>query len=162
MASSLAAIGRLDGLDDFLVRERGRRWSWSHTNCALWVADWIRDVSGIDPAAGMRGRADSPESWKALLAAEGGFVPIIGHAMDCCGFERTQSPDRGDVAIVSVPIAMCDRMPVVGTVAAICAAHGFRSAWPLFVTRSINGLHYERFAMVTAWRMVYRAEMTLH
>ena len=125
----------LDDLDNFLARERGRRWSWAHANCALWVADWIVELSGIDPAVGMRGRADTPEAWKALLDREGGFVPIIGYAMDTCGFERTQSPTRGDVAIVSVPISQGDRMPVVGTVAAICMAPGLRIAWPLFVAR---------------------------
>ena len=158
----MAACLKLDGLDEFLGYQRARRWSWAESNCALWVADWIVNVSGIDPAKGMRGRAETPEQWRALLEAEGGFMPIIGHAMDCCGFERTQSPHRGDVAIVSVPIALSNRMPVVGTVAAICMAPARFSEWPMFVVRSVRGLHFERFAMVTAWRMIYRADATVH
>lgn len=158
----MAACLKLDGLDGFLSRERGRSWSWADTNCALWVADWILDATGADPARAMRGHAADADGWKAVLERAGGFVPVIGHAMDCSGFERTQSPQRGDVAIVSVPIAKRDRMPVVGTVAAICLAPGSGTAWPLFVLRSIVGLHYERFALVAAWRIGRRALETVH
>jgi hypothetical protein len=154
--------GRATALDGFLIEARDLPFDWAETNCALWVADWIEYCSGIDPAASLRGRAHNTDEWKALLDAEGGFIPIIGHIMDCYGFERTQSPACGDVAIVTVPIAMCDRMPVVGTVAAICLAPASRSLWPGFVVRSLRGLHFERFSFVTAWRMIWRREMTTH
>ena len=149
-------------LQQFLFEQRERRFNWATTNCALWVSDWIRTASGIDPAVGMRGRAASAEQWKALLDDEGGFIPIIGHAMDACGFERTQSPARGDPMIVSVPISLCDRMPVVGVVAAICLAGADRHGWPMSVTRSVHGLHYERFSFVTAWRLIWRDSVTVH
>ncbi len=152
------AVGLIErsGLDDFLSASRARRWSWGETNCALWVADWVLLVTGTDPAASLRGRAHSADEWKVLLDHEGGFVQIIGYIMDTLGFERTQSPQPGDVAIVTVPIALSDRMPVVGTVAAICVAPASRSLWPTFVVRSIRGLHFERFSFVTAWRIVAR------
>jgi hypothetical protein len=144
-----------DALQTFLQTEGRRRWSWRDTNCGLWVADWIAQAGGRDPATTLRGRAETPEQWKALLNDEGGFVPVVGAVMDDAGYERTQSPRRGDVAIVSVPVSLAsDRMPVVGTVAGICVASASgQDLWPVSVVRSLRGLRYQRFAVVTAWRV---------
>jgi hypothetical protein len=146
----MAAI--LDALDLFLADARQRHWDWASVNCALWVADWVECATGIDPAHDWRGRGNDADDWKAALDDAGGFMPIIGEAMDA-GFDRTQSPQRGDVGIISVPVSRCDRMPVVGVVAGICAAPSMMNERPVFVARSIRALCFDRFPLVTAWEV---------
>lgn len=141
-----------DALDEFLQEAGNRPWSWRDVNCALWVADWIVGATGRDPAHAFRHRANTADEWKALLDREGGFAPIIGEAMDTAGFARTGSPRRGDVMMVSAPIALCGRMPVVGAIAGICVAPSRgEEQWPLGVARSLRGLVYQRFALIAAW-----------
>jgi len=156
----MAACLKLDSLDEFLAQERMRKWCWRDVNCAFWVADWIRSSTGIDPARDMRGQAASADEWYDVIKRRGGFMPIIGAAMDG-HWLRTQSPGRGDVGIVSVPVALCNRLPVVGAIAGICMAPATANAWPMFVCRSLRGLYYERLAMVTAWRLTWH-EQTMH
>ena len=140
-------MAALPELNAFLARERRKPWSWaSGQDCTLWVADWVMACSGRDPAAAYRGRYASADEAHELIKREGGFMPIIGYEMDRLGFARTAAPRDGDVGIVSAPVAMAERMPVVGTIAGI---HQGGRWW----CRGLRGLHHCDLPLVTAWRI---------
>lgn len=136
----------LVSLDAFIARSRRRPWQWGVADCAMWAADWVLEATGIDPATRYRGAYHDADRAQALLKQEGGYVPLIGWRMDQAGFQRTQSPQTGDIGIVNAPVGLCDRMPVVGTICAIRRG----SMW---VARSARGLHHQDFPLVTAWRI---------
>lgn len=136
-------------LVEFITEESQIPWSWETKNCGLWVSDWVERLTGVDPAAWLRGSATTAEGWQDFIKREGGFMPLVGWMMDSAGFARTGSPDIGDVGIVSAPIAISDRLPVVGT---ICAIRG-NATW---VARGITGIHYQNFPLVTAWDVTCR------
>jgi hypothetical protein len=134
-------------LQDFLARERRIPWRWGVKDCTLWVADWINERRGIDPAAPYRGQYDNADSCHALLKREGGFMPLVGWRLDEAGLDRTQSPRDGDVGIVSAPISLADRMPVVQTIMAIRGS----GAW--IMRMAPRGFHVEDVPTVTAWKV---------
>lgn len=141
-----AGVTRADRLKAFLDRQLDRRWSWGVVDCTMMVADWVRLEGLRDPAASFRGRYHDADTCHALIAAEGGFMPLIGFAMDECGFDRTQAPATGDVGLVNAPFKLSDRMPVVGTISAIRSG----DRW---VVRTLRGLQWWTFPTVTAWRI---------
>ena len=130
------------------LSEQGRRpWVWGECDCTMWVADWIKAVSGIDPAERYRGRYRTQRGAEHVLKHRGGFVQMVGWRMDDAGFARTAAPGDGDVGIVKAPIARARTMPVVGTVMGI----RYRGTW---ITRSAIGLHFENFELVNGWTVI--------
>lgn len=138
--------GRFSRVVEFLTAARVRPWKWGTDDCCMTPADWVLAETGIDPAAEFRGAYHDEESCRRAIQEAGGFVQAVGYAMDAAGFERTQSPGMGDVGIVTAPIELRDTMPVVGAVGAIRCGR-------MWVCRSLRGLKYREFPLITAWRV---------
>lgn len=131
-------------LDAFLSEAGARPWRWGEADCTMFAADWVRLVTGLDPAERCRGRYATELQARRLMRRGGGFVGLIGAEMERLGFRRTHDPQTGDVGLIQVPISMAQDMPVVGTVA------GIRSgAW--WIARGLDAVRGGAFPTVAAW-----------
>ncbi|MER9768864.1 hypothetical protein NKJ09_22690 [Mesorhizobium sp. M0189] len=87
-----------DLLDEYLSCEQTTAFSWSESDCILFMAGWVKRVNGVDFGAPWRGLYRSKDESKALLESLGGLVPLI---VECLGPPRMGSrPVRGDVGVL--------------------------------------------------------------
>ncbi len=88
------SVTRLPG---FLAAATRRRFVRGEHDCALFLADWVRTLTGTDPAAAWRGTYRNSAEATALMAANGGLVAMVDAAL--AGWTRTTAPIAGDVAV---------------------------------------------------------------
>ncbi len=83
-----------------LHRWAGLPFIWGETDCFLVCCDWIARVTGIDPAADLRGTYDS----RGSAHRETGYLRDPIGSMDRylrpCGFEQVKVRRPGDVALI--------------------------------------------------------------
>lgn len=122
------SAGRASRLDSFekkiaVVRYvselADRPWQWGECDCTMAVADWIKEVRGINPLAKYRGAYSTADEARETAKQAGGFVPEIGRLFDEAGMKRVMIPEDGDVAMVIVPPKFRNVLPVVGVIMAI-------------------------------------------
>lgn len=102
MEGDLLAAGRLDRLRSFLQQSAGQPFIWGERDCALWVARWIEQERGFDPAAEARGAYHTALGCHRYVARNGGLVALAGRLL--AGFEPTTQPEPGDVGVVDAPM----------------------------------------------------------
>lgn len=88
-------------LDRFLEEASQRPFDDARWNCALMVAAWVGQVTGVDVAAPWRSRFTSRLGWLRLLRREGGLLAVCEKAAGIAGLAETQTPLRGDVGVVA-------------------------------------------------------------
>lgn len=133
-------------LIEYIERSALTPWEWGKMDCVMFAAGWVLGVTGIDIAAPIRGKYATTSQARRLIKRNGGFLSGIGAHIDDCGFVRTRDPRDGDFGIVDAPIAMRDRMPVVGAVMAI------RSGG-LWVCKSERGMVAADMPFAAAWKI---------
>lgn len=91
-------------LDAFLSAARDRPFSWGDNDCALFVADCIGALTGVDPAADLRGRYVDQDSAAAVIGA-GGLSRLVERIASAHGFQSIQPTfaGRGDVVMFTTP-----------------------------------------------------------
>jgi hypothetical protein len=89
----------------FLVESSGLPFEWGRRDCALWVADWIFRVRGIDLGAEFRGRYYSSIGCNRFLARHGGLLVLASRLFAWAGIEAIDPADArpGDAACVNGP-----------------------------------------------------------
>lgn len=132
-------------LDDYLVTASAAPWRWGATDCTMFAADWVRLVTGLDPAETCRGRYATERGARRIMRQRGGFVGLISGEMERLGFARTHDPRPGDVGLIQVPVRLAaERLPVVGPVA------GIRSGgW--WIAKGLESMQGGRFPCIVAW-----------
>lgn len=93
-------VGRMARLEDFCDRTNGLPHVWGQSDCSLLIADWAIENGYPDSAAPLRGAYDSEETCRALLAAEGGLVAVVGDCADRIGLTPLHEPEFGSVAVI--------------------------------------------------------------
>lgn len=88
-------------LRDFLRGCADKRCVLGQHDCGLFLADWIKAVTGNDPAAAVRGRYASDDEL-AALAGPLGLPRLFDRLLTAGGLSRTKEPTLGDVAIVTL------------------------------------------------------------
>ena len=95
-----------------------RQWSWGGKavetgegyilgdDCTTFAASWVLEVSGVDPAAGLRGTYDTAEEANAIVARAGGLVALIGGRIEPLGWARVSDLHDGDIGIVTAASAL--------------------------------------------------------
>ena len=68
---------------------------WGQTDCIMATCNYIRDRTGIDPAAPWRWSYDSAEAAQALWEPWGGVLGLFDHGMARAGFKRAVAPAFG-------------------------------------------------------------------
>lgn len=132
----------LMNLRDYLEACCRRRWEWGAHDCTLFAADWVRIVTGLDPASDWRGRYADADQCRARLMSAGGLEAVVNRAMAANGFRETDAPATGDVGLIRAPTEI-DGM---GTVSAIRQGD-------LWAVRSIRRVIAAPFPTVRAWRV---------
>jgi hypothetical protein len=128
-------------LSRFLHRAAARRFRLGRHDCGLWLADWVLEVRGIDPAAPVRGRYDDERSLERLLPP-GGLPRLFDRLFREAGLIRTIQPAIGDVAIIAV-----HRGPPTG---AIRTARGYVM---LAERRGVCSVPANRMRLIAAWKV---------
>lgn len=118
--------------------ERGMREPFRRpdADCCMWPADWVRDATGIDPAAALRGAYTNARTAAMQIRRFGGFEAMWRICMAEAGFAPTERPQDGDVGVV---------LDAFGRHVAAIRTGG---AW---AAKSRDGLVIEDFCMVVAW-----------
>ena len=76
------------------------KWQWSYCDCTLFVADWVVEATGKDPAADLRGTYHTAEEAEAILQAHGGAHGLVEARLRPLGFMRVLKPSDGAIGIV--------------------------------------------------------------
>lgn len=70
---------------DFIEATRGDQFVWGQNDCALWCASAVHHVTGLDPAADLRGTYGSRFEARQIIMRAGGLLSLIGPRMDRLG-----------------------------------------------------------------------------
>lgn len=94
-------------LERFLILRAHALFKWGSNDCALFVADAVEAMTGVDIAADFRGYTDEPGAWQAIRAVTGaapGATVTVEQAAEYCaqkyGLEELEFPlkaQRGDI-----------------------------------------------------------------
>lgn len=97
MAAVLGALRAHIRAGDTVPFEIGR------TDCSLWVADWVRQRTGVDLAKNWRGMYRTRPEYLRLLVANGSLVRVADRALLQIGAKRIPAPTAkpGDVGIIA-------------------------------------------------------------
>lgn len=90
-------------LAEYFRSVASKRWRVGTMDCAVFMADWVREVTGLDPIADVRGKyATDKQMWK-IVRAEGGFEASCAARLAAVGLNETESPKHGDILVVDAP-----------------------------------------------------------
>ena len=82
----------------FIESRRNMPFAWGTHDCAMFAADAIRAITGVDHAAIFRGLYDTREQAEAIVAQYGGLRPFVNYFL---GPEiDPKLARRGDVALI--------------------------------------------------------------
>lgn len=94
---------KADHVSCFLKDMARRPFVYGHTDCALFVADWMLSQGrNHDPAEDYRGTYDSEATCDRVLRSRGGLLRIFRSLAADLGLQRTVCPEPGDVAVVRI------------------------------------------------------------
>lgn len=92
-----------DRLKEFLVKAASVPFNFGEWDCAMTLANWVREQTGIDPAPDLRGTYQTDEEWKAIVEAAGGMVYLVRCLALKAGLVPIVYPQRGDIGVIEVP-----------------------------------------------------------
>lgn len=123
-------------LSEFLRRAAAEPFVYGETDCAMTLANWVREQTGVDYAAHLRGRYRTAIGWARIAKRHGGLVQLVGGVADAAGMRARQCAQTGDVGIVAIP--------------GVGLAGGLRTAraWAIKTDRGITAGQFEA---VQAW-----------
>lgn len=99
-----AVLGRVEQLAAFLADAEATQFAWATWDCMTTLANWAQRLTGIDPAANLRGLYDSEEGWRRIAAERGGQVQLLADCAGRAGMIHAVEPlEAGDVALVKIP-----------------------------------------------------------
>ncbi|WP_342163082.1 DUF6950 family protein [Methylobacterium sp. SD21] len=120
----------------FLRQAAREPFVWGVSDCALFMADWVRIARGMDPAASLRGRYRCHLGAARHIRRLGG-IEAMGRALAAqAGLAETNDPRAGDIGLVSDPLA--------GPLFAVRTAIGWAAKGP-------RGIALGAFPAIVAW-----------
>lgn len=91
-----------DPLSRFLNAAKARPFAWGEFDCLLWLADWIAERTGNDPAAGLRGTYATLLGAARIVRGAGSMARLVDSRLKPFGAQRASVPQRGAIAVVEV------------------------------------------------------------
>ncbi len=116
---------------------------WMGEDCTTLCASWVRESTGVDPAASFRGTYSSVRSANALIKAHGGMVRLYEDSLIPLGFRRTEAPIDGDIGVVTAPSGIDHIINEIG---------GIRFG-PLWAVMAQRGVVAKKLEYVAAWTL---------
>lgn len=107
------------------------------------LANWLRDLTGEDPARDLRGRYHTRLGWVRIVKRAGGLAPLVGRLAEAAGMVRVENAEPGDIGIVEVP--------GVGEAGAIRTPRG----WAVKLN---DGIIAGEMTCLAAWRLECRRQ----
>ena len=88
----------------FIDARRAMPFTWEENNCGFVACDWVREITGIDPAANYRGLVGPLETKRAVRLG-GGAETIFAEAAEANGWPVIMPAlaGRGDVLLHFTP-----------------------------------------------------------
>jgi len=121
--------------------------AWGIDDCAMEAATWWMAATGIDIAAGWRGRYGSGDDVRAMMRGEpGGFVGAMRRHLAAAGLTATDAPEPGDIAIVKAPRLVGERVRWLATGGVMVPT----GRWRL---RQEGGFVTGPFPVIAAWSL---------
>lgn len=108
-----------DALSRYLGEVASRRFAFGVMDCCVLMADWLVRCGLPDAMADRRGVYASYREYRTLMRREGGIVASCRRRFAAIGLPPRPQPMRGDVGLVSAPLAVGRRLMFVPT-GAIC------------------------------------------
>jgi hypothetical protein len=137
----VADVNARTTLADFLAESARTPFAYGRRDCGLWMADWVKAVRGVDPAAHLRGRYRTELGCARLLRRRGGLVEVARACFESVGLVATEKPLAGDVGVIRVMTAKGE-----GMAGAICTG-------PRWAVLALGGLISAPATHVAAWRV---------
>ena len=91
-----------DRLAKFIEGAQKRPFSWGEFDCCLFAADWVREMTGTDAAAELRGVYASEDDALELVRAYGGMTAMVDFLLSPYNVAMVprELARRGDVCLV--------------------------------------------------------------
>ena len=131
-------IDKYQMLTAYLKERADRPFEWGVNDCCIFAADWVRLVTGRDPAQALRGEYSDETGASQLIERGGGVARMVTEALGLA-LPTVATAQRGDVVLFE-----SGNGPALG----ICVGEKFAAVRP------VGGVGY--FSMrhaVTAWRV---------
>lgn len=122
---------------DFLRQAAREPFVYGQWDCAMTVANWVREVMGSDPAPALRGSYRTRLGWMRIVKRAGGLPALVGGLAERAGMVRCAGDRPGDIGVVDCP--------GVGPAGAIRTGRG----WAVKLDR---GLLVGEMSALAAWR----------
>lgn len=136
----------MKNLDEYLKEAMKMQWQWGLMDCCMFGGDWIAARTGQDPMRRYRGIYKTAMGARRLIAKRGGLAEMTGVEMALLGFERTETPEHGDIAVMAMPAPRNAPMAVAGAAIVIRFNH-----W--WVARKTDGIAVFEAPFLAAWRI---------
>lgn len=92
-------------LAEYFASIQKRRWKVGSLDCSVFMADWVREMTGRDPIADVRCKYTTDKQMWKIVRSEGGFEAACAARLAAVGLRETKTPRPGDITIVSAPYA---------------------------------------------------------
>lgn len=86
-------------MEGWLNQWRRSRFVWGQTDCVMATANYVRDLTGKDPAAAWRGTYDDEGGAVALYGAFGGVLGLVSHAAHLSELQSLDAPVAGSPVV---------------------------------------------------------------
>ena len=136
----------------FLSRSAAEPFVYGESDCSMFLANWVREVTGRDPAGELRRAYSDEPGWRSLVAEAGGLAVLVGRLALVAGLSPVATPGEarvGDIAVVGIPALGSGGWRFEA--GAICSSFGPMGMprWVTKLTRGISRLQSTPLAMWT-------------
>lgn len=89
-----------------IIAKHLRHWAttefaWGRTDCAMVLADYVKDLTGIDGAAHLRGRYTTKVGCNRVSGfVRRGLVAVVDECANIVGLPACVVPQRGDIGVL--------------------------------------------------------------
>lgn len=87
----------------FLCRAAAEPFAYGEWDCAMTLANWVKEQSGVDPAPDLRGAYATEEGWLEIVADEGSLLMLVERLALAARLHEVSDYQRGDIAVVTIP-----------------------------------------------------------
>lgn len=103
-------------LTRFLRRAAAEPFAYGEWDCAMFLANWVRGLTGSDPAAALRGAYRGEAGWRRLVLREGGLVALVGRVARSAGLVEVEAgrEEPGDIGVIRTRLGATGAIRVAG------------------------------------------------
>lgn len=89
-------------LAEYLGAAARRKFVWGEFDCFLFVANWVFEQTGIDPAGEYRGAYTTAREGRSLMRANGGVLAFAHDRLTTAGCRSADDSHSGDIGLARI------------------------------------------------------------